>query len=375
VPDELPLEDAAPGGERLGGVPIHHLGRVIGAILRLQSPSRALPAPQRPSARYRLEQILGESPPLRAAVELAQIAARNDLPVVLAGESGTGKELFAHGIHAASDRAGGPFVVVNCGALPAPLAEGELLGYEPGRLNEAGRDGRVGKLEQAGGGTLFLDEVGELAPVAQTALLRALQESEVTRLGGLAPRPLDVRVVAATTRRLADEVAAGRLRPDLFFRLNVLAIEIPPLRDRREDVPLLAAAALADAQAKLRRAGLTFGDDALAALAEHSWPGNVRELRNVVMRAAAVATGPEIARADLQLAPLRPSAPAVVAAPAPAAADDADAPLAPDAVEAERRELLEVLEKARWNIARTASSLGISRMTLYRRLRKLGITR
>jgi transcriptional regulator of acetoin/glycerol metabolism len=393
--DEFVLRWPGAGEEaRAVGSPVLHEGRAVGAILRVTAaaaPRAVSAAPQRPrpqqqqqSARYGFEDIVGGSPRIRAAVELAGLAARNDLPVVLHGESGTGKELFAHGIHRASPRAAGPFVVLNCGAMPATLVEAELFGYDAGTFTGGRREGKAGKVEQAHGGTLFLDEVSDLPPQAQTALLRVLQESEVVRLGG-GLRQVDVRVVAATNRRLSDEVAAGRFRQDLYFRLHVLAVEVPPLRDRDGDVPLLARAFLAESEARLGRSGLSLSDEALALLAGHPWPGNVRELRNVVLRAAMVASEPVVRPGDVAFDAVGAGA---VAAPAAAprdgtGAESLQAEAAGDELEVaeaeggegERDELVAALAACRWNIARTASSLGISRMTLYRRLRRFGITK
>jgi sigma-54 dependent transcriptional regulator, acetoin dehydrogenase operon transcriptional activator AcoR len=297
---------------------------------------------------------------------------------MISGESGTGKELFAQGIHAASPRAGKRLVALNCGAIPTSLIEAELFGYEPGTFTGGQREGKAGKLEEASGGTLFLDEVSELPPQAQTALLRVLQESEVVRLGGSRARPVDVRIVAATNRRLDDDVASGRFRNDLYFRLNVLSIPIPPLRDRPEDVPLLARHFLVEAEERIGRTGLDVSAAALEVLARHRWPGNVRELRNVILRAAAVVATPPIEPGDLLLSDLPGPAPRVRAL----VADDRDRRL-PGAERAEaqedaepgRDELVAALDASGWNIVRTASSLGVSRMTLYRRLRKFGITR
>ena len=348
--EELALQWPGPGDERrrLAVSTVIHGGRAVGAVLRVIAPGgprvrAAGRARGLPSARYGFQHIVGHSPMLRAAVELAQVAARNDLPVVLHGESGTGKEIFAHAIHS----------------------------------DGAQKEGRAGKIEEAHGGTLFLDEVSELSPQGQTALLRVLQESEVIRLGGISPREVDVRVVAATNKRLAGEVAAGRFRQDLFFRLNVLAIEIPPLRERTGDVATLARTFLSEAGASMGIEGLELSEAAVQALERHAWPGNVRELRNVMMRAVAIARGSLIGPGDLQLVDLRMRAhPAPFVAPRLPSELHAVAPANEAAVaDPERDELVEALDRCGWNIARCATSLGVSRMTLYRRLRKHGITR
>src|SRR5512142_799461 len=219
--------------------------------------ARAAARPHRP-ARYDFSRILGRSPALLRAVELARTAARNTLPVVLYGESGTGKELFAQAIHCASDRRGQRFVPVNCGSIPAQLVEAELFGYESGTFTGARRDGNAGRFEDADGGTLFLDEVSELPLAAQTALLRVLQEREVVRLGGSTPRGVDVRVIAASNKPLEEEVQARRFRRDLFYRLNVFFISVPALRDRGdEDLDLLAEVFVKEAEAEVQRSDLT----------------------------------------------------------------------------------------------------------------------
>jgi transcriptional regulator of acetoin/glycerol metabolism len=357
----------------------------VGAVVRVPSPAPAVAAPRgRPAARaapsapsaavarYDFDHILGESGALRDAIGLARIAARNELPVVLFGESGTGKELFAQAIHSESARAAGPFIAVNCGCIPAALLEAELFGYEAGTFTGGRREGNAGKFEEACGGTLFLDEVSELSPQAQTALLRVLQEREVVRLGGSSPRRVDLRVVAASNKSLPDEIRAGHFRADLYFRLNVLAIPVPPLRERRADVPRLAHAFLREAEAQVGRAGLSLSPCALRTLEGYPWPGNVRELRNIVLRAAATARGELIEASDLpeevRGAPLAPHAPADAAPAAPAA-------LAAGADESDREMLLRALEASSWNVARTAQALHVSRMTLYRWLHKHGIER
>jgi sigma-54 dependent transcriptional regulator, acetoin dehydrogenase operon transcriptional activator AcoR len=361
--------------------PVEYEGSRVGAIVRVPAPPAprsGRPRPARPSARYDLARILGRSEPLARAVELARTAARTVLPVLLFGESGTGKELFAHAIHAASAREGGPFVAVNCGSIPAQLVEAELFGYEPGTFTGARREGNAGKFEDADGGTLFLDEVSELPLQAQTALLRVLQEKEVVRLGGSTPRAVDVRIVAATNKPLDEEIAAKRFRRDLHYRLNVLSIAIPPLRDRGDDVELLAQVFLAEAEREVGRRGLTLGEDAMAALWSHRWPGNVRELRNVILRAAAVAPGECIAAGDLLLEPVGSAAPAAdVPAPKPAPPPQATprGTLRESVMQSEREALLAALEECEWNYARAAQQLGVSRMTLYRRLQRCGIAR
>jgi transcriptional regulator with PAS, ATPase and Fis domain len=295
------------------------------------------------------------------------MASRNELPVVLLGESGTGKELFAQAIHSESARGDGPFIAVNCGCIPAALLEAELFGYEAGTFTGARADGNSGKFEEANGGTLFLDEVSELTPQAQTALLRVLQEREVVRLGGSSPRPVDVRILAASNKSLSGEITAGRFRSDLYYRLNVLSIEVPPLRDRGPDLALLARAFLASAEGVVGRPGLAFSDDALRALAEYHWPGNVRELRNVVLRVAATAPAAIIEVMDL---------PEEVRQGAPCDLDPGPAePAVASSADPGRDAVLRALDAASWNVARTARALGISRMTLYRWLRKYGIGR
>jgi transcriptional regulator of acetoin/glycerol metabolism len=377
----LGRDGADPGGEirldpsedGLVASLVTHEGAVIGAILRAPPPalrpSRARPGPAAPaaglSARYDFDRILGDSPSLSHAVGLARVAARNGLPVTILGESGTGKELFAHAIHAASGRAAGPFVAVNCGAIPGQLMEAELFGYESGTFTGGRRDGSPGRFEDASGGTLFLDEVSELSPAAQTALLRVLQEKEVVRLGGSAPRRVDVRVVAASNKPLEAEIEARRFRRDLYYRLHVLPIAVPPLRDRRDDVVLLAQVFLAEAEAEVGRLGLELAPAAVEALRAHRWPGNVRELRNVVLRAAATAPAALIGPDDLGLPP--------------PAGDAAGRPVAPSLRGAlrdrERGLLLETLAACDGNVSRAAARLGVSRMTLYRRFARCGVPR
>lgn len=228
--------------------------------------------------------IVGQSVALRSSLDLVAQVAPTDVTVLLTGESGTGKELFARMIYERSDRADKPFVAINCAALPESILESELFGYEKGAFTGA-NERKLGKFEAADGGTLFLDEIGELTPQVQVKLLRALQEGEFDRLGATVPTRVDVRVIAATNRDLEDEMRTGNFREDLYYRLNVVNLQIPPLRDRREDVPLLAEHFLERYRTKNRREIHGFSSQALGALNVYSWPGNVRELENVVERA------------------------------------------------------------------------------------------
>ncbi len=362
----------APDGRILLASAVQYEGASVGAILRaIPARTCAHPTPARtqPSARYEFSRILGQSPPIQRAFELARTAARNTLPVILYGESGTGKELFAHAIHSASDRNEGRFVAVNCGSIPAQLVEAELFGYEAGTFTGALREGNPGRFEDANGGTLFLDEVSELPSPAQTALLRMLQEKEVVRLGGSSPRSVDVRVIAATNKPLDEEIRARRFRRDLYYRLNVFFISVPPLRERGDDIARLAEVFLEEAQGEVKRSGLSLAPETMAALRAHRWPGNVRELKNVLLRAAAIAPRTCIAVEDLVL---EPGAPVACAAGKTAGRGG---PARETAPESEREALLSELEACAWNVARAAERLGISRMTLYRRLNRCGISR
>jgi len=243
-------------------------------------------------------QILGDSPKTRNLVHLIRQIAPTDSTVLLTGESGTGKELAAALIHSYSRRSRGRFLAVNCGAFAEDLLANELFGHEKDAFTGATRT-RLGLFESADGGTLLLDEVGDMPPSMQVKLLRAIEEREIMRVGGNTPRPIDVRIIAATNKDLKKAVAAGLFRQDLFYRLNVISIVIPPLRERREDIPLLAQFFLVRAAKRARRDVDRFSERALQALVEYSFPGNVRELENLVERAVAVASGVEIGYNDL----------------------------------------------------------------------------
>ncbi len=341
---------------------LHGLGGAIETRAAASSNAAASP----PAA----DEPVGVSPAFAQVLKLAGAASRATSTVLLTGESGTGKEEIARYIHRRSGR--GPFVAVNCGAIPEALADSELFGHERGAFTGAVA-AREGRIEAADGGTLFLDEVGELAPALQVKLLRVLQERVFHRVGSTAPRSVDLRVIAATHRRLEAEIAAGRFREDLFYRLNVLRIELPPLRARPADVAPLAAALLARIAARLGRRDPGLAPEGLVVLARAPWPGNARQLANVLERALVlrepgargVLTGDELAGALGE--------PGGGPAP-PRAAPSSSEPLLPDKVAAlERAEILAALRAARGVKARAAKQLGISRPTLDKKMADLGI--
>ncbi|WP_203071263.1 sigma-54-dependent transcriptional regulator [Falsiroseomonas ponticola] len=296
---------------------------------------------------------VARDPAMLAVLARANQVARAEASVLITGESGTGKEVLARHIHAASRRARGPFVALNCAALPEALLESELFGHEKGAFSGAVA-ARRGKFEQADGGTLLLDEIGEMDPRLQAKLLRAIQEREVDRLGGTRPVRVDVRILAATNRDLAAEVRAGRFREDLYFRLDVVRLKLPPLRDRPADILPLAehfARRYADANGLPRR---LFSMAARAALLRHPWPGNVRELENAVHRAVLLAEGAEIGPEAIELAPC---APLPSAAPAPAGVEGL---VGRKVEEVERDLIIGTLSHCLGNRTRAAEILGIS---------------
>jgi len=306
-------------------------------------------------------EFLTGDPALAEVVAMADRAAATDATVLITGESGTGKELIARRIHALSRRADRPWVALNCAALPESLAESELFGHEKGAFTGALARHR-GRFEQAEGGTLFLDEIGDLSPAIQAKVLRALEERTVHRLGGTQPVPVDLRLLAATHRDLAAAAAAGEFRSDLFYRLNVVALAIPPLRERPGDIALLAPRLLAEATERLGLPTRRLTPEALAALARHSWPGNVRELRNALERAAIAAPGEAVEPRHL---------PELGGVPAPSSSGPAAEALSLE--QRERQAILAALERTGGHREQAAELLGISVRTLYNRLRAYGI--
>jgi DNA-binding NtrC family response regulator len=311
-------------------------------------------------ARASLIGIVGRSEPIRDLLRKLGRVAASDATVLLYGETGTGKELAARSLHQASPRRNASFVPVNCAAIPKDLAETELFGHVRGAFTDAKLD-RVGRFEEADGGTLFLDEIGELSVEVQAKLLRVLQDHRVTRLGSSQHVRVDVRLVAATNRNLEQEVLAGRFRPDLFYRLNVIQLDVPPLRDRREDLPLLVSHLLALANAECRTAVTGFTPAAEALLVQYDWPGNIRELANAIRRAVLLGDGPLIDVDDLPSA-LGSKNFQTVPTTSPA---ELSAALAVT----EKQMLEATLERFKGNRTAAAKALGIDRRTLYTKLK------
>ncbi|HVK76591.1 MAG TPA: sigma-54 dependent transcriptional regulator [Kofleriaceae bacterium] len=328
--------------------------------------------------------IIGESAALREVLGKVEQVAPTNSTVLLRGETGTGKELVAHAIHINSPREQKPFVRVNCAALAPGILESELFGHEKGSFTGA-MQRRPGRFELADGGTLFLDEVGDLPMEVQIKLLRTLQEREFERVGGTETIKVDVRMVSATNRNLEKMIEEGEFREDLYYRLNVFPINLPPLRDRLDDIPVLAQHFVGKFSRSMGSRPVGLADAALAKLREYPWPGNVRELENIIERAMILARGGELQAQHLDFgrrAANQPSGGYPVVAPEPAApvavaaaaspADDGRS-LAERLLDSERKEIIAAVEKSKGNIASASRMLGINRSTLYYRLRKHGL--
>ncbi|HEX5580062.1 MAG TPA: sigma-54 dependent transcriptional regulator [Gemmatimonadaceae bacterium] len=317
-------------------------------------------------------EMIGDAPPMRRVRELIARVAATDARVLVRGESGTGKELVAAAVHHGSARQHRPFIRVNCAAIPRDLVESEMFGHERGAFTGA-TERRIGRFELAHTGTLFLDEVGDLGAEAQAKLLRAIEAHEIERVGGGKPIRVDVRIVAATNKDLERAVAEGSFREDLFFRLNVIPIALPPLRERAEDIPALVRHFSALHRTRTGQPLPRWRDDALALFTRYRWPGNVRELANIVERLAILHAGHEVGAEEVrQVLPVeRPGEGAAVASTAHLA--DGDLPLT-DALDAYERELISrALAAAGGNIAEAARRLQTDRPNLYRRMRRLGL--
>ncbi len=339
------------------------LGEPGGMVLVLKSiqQARALVHTLTKPQTIGFAEITSASRLMTEVVRLAKAASRVDATVLLQGESGTGKEIFARAIHGESARAAGPFVPINCAALPESLLESELFGYEEGSFTGAKRGGKQGIFEFAGGGTVFLDEIGELPGHLQAKLLRVLQEGRVRRVGGREEIPVDIRIIAATNRNLRSMVAERQFRDDLYYRLNVIPIVIPPLRERREDIDALVDLMLQRWAQRLGRPVPDLTAEARRRLREHPWPGNVRELENAVERAMALAGSGEIAPEHLMLEA------------APVAAALSQGSLKERLAEVERQILSETLART-GSARRAAQALGVSHTTILNRAHRLGLS-
>jgi two-component system response regulator PilR (NtrC family) len=299
--------------------------------------------------------------------------ARSQAPVYIAGESGVGKELVARLIHEQGARSNGPFVPVNCGAIPSELMESELFGHKKGSFTGAHAD-KEGLFQTANGGTLFLDEVAELPLHLQVKLLRVIQEKNVRPVGAAIEVPLDVRILSATHKNLAKLVEDGRFRHDLYYRINVIELPVPPLRERREDIPMIASAILTRLSGELGEVLPELSDKALAALAAYPFPGNVRELENIIERAVALCEGSQIEVSDLRLPSLTAEPRALSSARAVEGLSNVDSAALPDALEQIEREAIQkALEACRYNKTKAAAQLGITFRALRYKLKKLGM--
>ncbi|MED0674283.1 sigma 54-interacting transcriptional regulator [Aneurinibacillus thermoaerophilus] len=307
--------------------------------------------------------IKGRSTAITHAIELARKVAHTDATLLITGESGVGKELFAEAVHRASPRKEGPFVALNCGAIPAALFESELFGYEKGAFTGAVHEGKKGKIDMAAGGTLFLDEIGELPLDQQVKLLRVLQERQFYRVGGHKPIPTNVRIVAATNRNLEEMVEAGQFRQDLFYRLNVISVAIPPLRERKEDIPELAQLFLKEFAVKYGKPFPELAPKTIVLLLEYAWPGNIRQLRNLMERLVILTDQKRIEPEHLPEGFLPSQTPLVPQASLPRKITGRN----------EYEELVEALRTTYGNKSAAAQLLGISRVTLYNRMKKYNI--
>ncbi len=306
-------------------------------------------------AKFNFSDIIGSGPKLKEAIRISKIASKSNSNVLILGETGTGKEMFAQAIHYEGLRRKEPFMVINCGAIPRELAESEFFGYEPGTFTGADKRGRPGKFELANGGTIFLDEIGEFPLGLQVKLLRVLQERSITRIGGVRSIPVDVRIIAASNRDLSKEVDNGNFRKDLYHRLNVIQINLPPLRERTEDIPVLVNYFVEKLSVKLQKNISKIDNSFIKPLTTYNFPGNIRELENIIERALNICENNELNMSHLPNEIIKNN-------------------FSPKSIsEIKRESLIQVLQDTKWNISRTAKILGISRPTVYNYINKWNI--
>lgn len=341
-------------------------GQATAAIARVRSTQKLKRRATSLEDRAGTTSVIGESPAMMRVRDTISRLAVTDLPVLILGESGTGKEVCASALHEIGPRKDGPFVAVNCAAIAETLLESELFGHEQGAFTDA-RERRAGKFELADGGTLLLDEIGDMSPGGQAKLLRVLEQKVVTRVGGSQAIPVDVRVIAATNAKLADKVGKGDFREDLYYRLSVVTVDLPPLRERPEDVILLAEHFLKTFAEQSKRLDLRLSAAAKQRLQAHAWPGNVRELRNLMERVAFLAPDDEVQADDVAfiLSPTRERAPGV--------AIGSDLPLADATAEFQRVHIENAIKRMQGNVTAAAEILGVHRSNLYRKMRQLGM--
>jgi two-component system response regulator AtoC len=310
---------------------------------------------------YQFHDLISKSSKMQEVFELAFTIAKSNSNILILGESGTGKELFARAIHNESFRATGPFVPVSCVALTETLLESELFGHEKGAFTDAVAQ-KKGKFELADGGTIFLDEIGDISPKLQLNLLRVLQEKEFTRVGGTKPIKVDVRIIAATNRDLKRAVDEGKFRDDLYYRLNVISIEIPPLRERKEDIPILVYHFIEKFNIEMGKRVERISEEALDILMKYGWPGNVRELENIMERAMVITKGNFIKAEDLHLSPQVVKGDSFQPSPAEM-----------NLKSVEKEHIATILNQYNWNIQKSAEILGIDRVTLYNKIKKYNL--
>src|SRR5216110_2533372 len=341
------------------------------ASRKMEQENRALR--QQIDERYGLENIIGESPALREVLDTIKQVAPSSANILIEGESGTGKELAAHAIHNLSRRSKAKFVVVHCAALSLQLLESELFGHEKGAFTGA-HERRIGRFEQANGGTLFLDEVAEIDPSPQVKLLRVLSEERAfERVGGNQTLRADVRLIAATNKNLEQLVREGKFRDDLFFRLNVVRITMPPLRERKEDIPILVRGFLRHFCKENNKPLLDLAPDAMDALLTYDWPGNVREVRTAIEHGVVMATGPKITLRDLPMAVRQAARAASPSGVSAQAFGEKTSPL--DLHETERKLIAQALAATNGNVTAAAKKLGISRRTLHRKINEMNVSK
>ncbi len=371
---EIALAPSGPRIESSASLLRDDNGSVIGAVAFFRE------LPISPGARrsivcfshhYQFDDIVGESLLMQKAKDWASLAASCASTVLILGESGTGKEIFANAIHHASARKRGPFLAINCAAMPESLIESELFGYCDGSFTGARKGGQAGKFEMANGGTIFLDEVGEMSLSMQAKLLRVLQERTLTRVGSSAEINIDIRVIAATHCDLSKDVESGRFREDLYYRLAVLELRIPPLRERTEDIPRLAQCLVAKIAARLEHPPVTLPPDSIEKLQSYTWPGNVREMENVLERALIRSRGSDKLTPDIIDLPEKALRPLTEREPVARLAESAHDHRS--LRDHEKQAIIDALNSCHGNIKRTAEQLGIARNTLYRKMQEYGL--